>query len=373
MKKKILLALSLLAPMFSGCRNAKENLLNITFGKLYDFSLSTEVSHLYLHTTNITYDDLTRKIENKENFLLCVYEYKTLSKGGNIECTCYSSFAYSLNKYMQRHNAEIYAIDPNDFASNDRFSLSVVLGGQTLALFSKGKLIDQKNTSKDELSTLEKIEDYLSPKINWSKMLYVSKKQLDDMLETKGVYTIGFLRKTCSDCSYLNYNFLKKYNENSFNKNIYVIECDTEAIRYNASNEFDKEMWQNFKDEYGLSNKYNVQYGFIEGYVPSFLTYSISETKKEHYGQMVIDQAVYMNDTLEKDNGICKVANSYWNGSSHPFFEELAGDVITNLLSLEIEKDNYNEYEGLGLYWKKEAAAAYHDPLLKGFLDYYSK
>ncbi len=372
MKKKILAIFSLVIPLLSGCDNSSTS-LRVTFGRLYDSSYSGNVSNLYLYTTNISYDDLNRKITNKESFVLCVYEYKTLLEGGEIECTCYTSFASSLNKYMKKNNAEIYAIDPSDFSSNDRFSLSIALGDQTLAIFSNGLLLKQENSSNDGLSSLEKVESFLDSSISWSNILYVSKEQLDSLLKEKGRYTVGYLRKTCSDCAYLNYNFLKEYSKKELNTPLYVIECDVPGIRYDSLNKLDKEQWQSFKDEYGLSSKYDLSFGYDEGYVPTFLTYTNNGQSYAHYGELVSDGAVYMNDTLSLENGVYKVAGSYWDGRNHPFFESLSADVKTSLIGLEIHDGQYSDYGDDGVYWNKEYSSKYHDPLLEGFLDYYTK
>lgn len=372
MKKKFTLLISLVSPLLSGCNNSTSS-LRITFGKLYDSSLSGKANDLYLHTTNISYDDLNRKIQNKENFILSVYEYKTLLEGNEIECTCYTSFAYSMNKYMQKNNAEIYAIDPNDFASNDRFSLNIALGDQTLAVFSDGKLLKEEHNSDNALSTLEKVEGFLDSSISWSKMLYVNKNQLDSILKSEGIHTIGYLRKSCSDCAYLSYNFLKEYNKGGFNKEIYVVECDVIGIRYDSSNKLDKEQWQSFKDEYGLSNKYNTNFGYLEGYIPAFMTYANNGQSYTHFGDFVSDGAVYMNDVLTIENSVCKISDSYWNGSSHPFFELLDSKTKTTLKGLTIVEGEYEDYGDDGILWKREYSSKYHDPLIRGFLDYYTK
>ena len=86
--------------------------------------------------------------------------------------------------------------------------------------------------------------------------------------------------------------------------------------------------------------------------------------------------AVYLNDTLTIENGICKVASTYWDGGrKNPFLASLDASIESNLLGLEIPEGEYTtDTYGSETYtsWNHEAAAKYHDPILKGFLDYYA-
>lgn len=367
MKKKIL-PLVLFMPIFSfSCSGKEERASSMTFGKLYDSSLSKDVNSFYLHTTNISYEEYAKKVANKENFVLAAYEYKTLMEGKEIDCLCYASFASSLRKYMEKHNAEIYAIDSSELSSfSERYGLNFLLGEQSLAIFEDGKIKKQETSGEERLSSLEKMESFFKD-VSWSKMLYINKEQLDSFLKTRGTYTIGYLRKTCSDCSYLSYHFLKEYNEKTFQKEIYVIECDVEGIRY-TDGEFDQENWSSFKNQYGLSSEWNASFGYGEGYVPSFFTYEV----KGKNDLSVVDGAVYANDVLEYQNGTCRIIDSYWDKREHPYYSSLGKGIQTNLLGLKIAKEDCLEVDSQ-YYWMKEKMAKYHDPLMEGYLDFYAK
>ena len=367
MKKKILpLILFTILSSFS-CGGKEEKTSFMTFGRLYDSSLSKDINSFYLHTTNISYEEYGKMVSNKENFVLAVYEYKTLMQGKDIDCLCYTSFASSLRKYMEKYNAEVYAIDSSDLSSfSERYGLNLILGEQTLAIFEDGKIKKQETSGEEKLSSLEKMESFFE-NVSWSKMLYINKKQLDSFLETKGTYTIGYLRKTCSDCSYLSYHFLKEYNKKDFAKEIYVVECDTDGIRY-KNGEFDQESWVSFKNQYGLSNQWNTSFGYGEGYVPSFFTYKANSEND----LSIIDGAVYGNDVLEYQDDYCKIKESYWDRREHPFYSSLEKEIQTNLLGLEVIKEDCLEAND-EYYWKKEKMAKYHDPLMKGYLDFYTK
>lgn len=367
MKKKVFFLIFFNVLSSFSCTIFHKKNTSITFGRLYDSSLSKDVNSFFLHTSNITYEEYAKKVSNKENFVLAVYEYKALMEGKDIDCLCYTSFASSLREYMEKYNAEIYALDSSELSSfSERYGLNLLLGEQTLAIFENGEIKKQETSGEERLSSLEKVENFFE-NVSWSKMLYINKEQLDTFLETNGQYTIGYLRKSCSDCSYLSYHFLKEYNQKTFDKNIYVVECDEEGIRY-KDGEVDSEGWSSFKDQYGLSNKWNLSFGYDVGYVPSFFTYQVSGKGNIS----IIDGAVYGNDVLEMKDGVCSVQVSYWDKREHPFYSLLNKEVRTNLIGLEIASDDYLKAND-ECCWQKEKMAKYHDPLLKGYLDFYAK
>lgn len=371
MKKRFLFALILPLGLLTSCSNDSKS--HITFGKLFDSSLGMTSSSLYLHTDNLSYFDLNRKVSNKENFVLAVYEYKTLEEGKDIDCACYFSFAASLMKYMEEKNAQVFAIDPSDLKGvSNMFSLDISLGEQTLAIFKDGNVISQEKDGDDNLSTYEKVASYLDNNVTWSDMLYINVNQLNTMSIKGQEFTVGYLRKSCSECSYFSYNFLKEYNTKAFNKKIYVIECDDKGIRYDENGEYDGDTWQSFKDYYGLSSLYNKNFGYDIGYVPSFFTYK-GDGSSLYPASDIIDGAVYFNDTLGVSNDICKITSSYWDNRSHPFFSSLDSSVRTNLVGMEVAYENIEISLLLSINWKKSDARKYHDVLMKGFLDYYSK
>lgn len=371
MKKHFLLPLILSLGSLASCSN--DSKVNITFGRIFDEALGTSSSSLYLHTDNLSYFDLNRKISNKENFVLLVYEYKTLEKGEDIECTCFSSFAASLISYMEEKNAQVFAIDPSDLENvTNMFSLDISLGEQTLAIFKDGNIFSQEKNGNENLSTYEKVSSYLDSKVNWSSMLYINLNQLNTFSIKGKTFTVGYLRKSCSDCSFLSYNFLKSYNSKKFSKEIYVVECDVIGIRYNENGEYDANIWQSFKDNYGLSSLYNKNFGYDEGYVPSFFTYK-GDGSSLYPASDIIDGAVYSNDVVTLKNGVANISKSYWNGKSHPFFSSLSDDTKTNLVGTQVDSSGYTFNEDGTSSINNPDTKTYHDPLLKGFLDYYSK
>lgn len=367
----------LLTSSLLSCGGDDPNLVDVTFGTLFDSSLASGANDLYLHTENISYRDLASKIKYQESFVLLVYEYKTLEVGESIDCTCWIGFSLALTAYMKENNARIYGIDPNDFSHGaDYYSLKLYTGEATLAIFGDGVLKYQTTNGNDALNSLEKVKKYFSGKLTWCEnLLYLSKKQLDGMFEKKDLFLVDYTRKGCPDCSYINRHFLKERGRDYQGKTVYLLECDKEGIRY-ENGVVNQEKWSLFKDEYGLSSIYNKDWGYGAGYVPTFIAYQ-PKGNETHKGEAVIDMAVYLNDTLTIENGICKVASTYWDGGrKNPFLASLDASIESNLLGLEIPEGEYTtDTYGSETYtsWNHEAAAKYHDPILKGFLDYYAQ
>lgn len=370
MKKRglLLFAIGMLLPL-SGCISSSPSKTNLPYGRSYDASLGTGANSLAFHTDNISYAELSKKIEYQENFLLLVYDYSSLLKGVVDDCACWYGFASGLDQYLQTYQAQIFGINPSDFAKgSNAFGLRFVDGEVTLALFENGKLRSQKTNGNDTLSNLEKIESYLDPFVQWGAFRYLSKAQVDSKLLKNEAFTLGFVRKTCSDCAYLNYHFLKEYGAKA-KGTIYLLECDTEGIRL-KDGEYAASQWQSFKDEYGLSNLYNTSFGYLTGFVPTFVAYR-PNGKEMHFAEAVYDMAVYLNDTLSQNETDVYLSASYWDGSrTHPFLSNYP-KLLSNFIGLSIPESDYERY-GETYFWKKEAAAAKEDPLLQAFLDTYA-
>lgn len=340
----------------------------LSFRKLYDASLGTGADSLPLHTENISYAELSKKIEHKENFLLLVYDYSFLLEGIPNDCTCWSGFATGFDQYLQKYDALAYGVNPADFPSgSDSFKLRFVEGEVTLAVFIDGTLLHQTTNGDETLSNLEKIETYLDDKVIWGKFLCLTQKQLEEKFAKKDEFALGFLRKTCSDCSYMTYSLLKKEGVGLPGK-IYLLECDSEGIRY-KNGVYDPNQWQTFKDEYGLSNVYNTTYGYDKGYVPTFIMYRPkgNETRKAN---AVYDMAVYLNDTLEQDGDTVKITKSYWDGTRKHHFTVSSPNLEMNLLGRVIPEGDWDK-SGDTIVWKRDKAADVEDFFLRGFFDYY--
>jgi hypothetical protein len=335
--------------------NDTVNAVNLDFGRLYDSSLSpTEFAG---RVTSLTYSGLLARHSNQDNFLLLVAEV-------NSTCVCFAKFRTTLLHYLSVYNADLYVIAPSEFDGAGKDTFNLKLGGQgyeTLAIFKEGSVAYQNQRAGEEDSWSNDYDTFLAwvkARVHIPAMLYVKLDQLDSLEQSHSEYVLGFLRASCPDCSYLTRHFLKSFNAGDLNES-YVIDCDAPGIRYDAQGNYDAAQWQAFKDKYGLSLLNNKEFGYGTGYVPCFGFYNNGN---------IDDFAVYVNDALTlNSDGSASVSKTYWDDSRvHPFFEKLDKSVVTDLQGLAVPKADVDDGS-----WAYDAAAKYHDPLIKGFLTYY--
>ena len=337
----------------SGCSKSVEQ-VNLDFGRLYDSSISDE--SLSGHVTSLTHSTLEGKISNEDSFVLLICDIDST-------CTCFATFRVTLISYLKNKNLDLYTIKPTEFdggAETHDLKISAAEGYEDLAIFSNGSLKyqNQRNGSDDSWSNdYSTFADYLKERVSIPSMLKISKDQLETLDDSYDHYVIIYSRESCPDCSYLSKNFLRSFNKGDWNTS-FIIDCDVEGIRY-KDGAYDAEQWKAFKDQHGLSNVSNTEYGYDVGYVPTLQFVSNGSIE---------DMAVYFNDSLSANNdGSYKVSMSYWNGSrEHNFFSSLANEVTTNFNDIVITSDQVSDGR-----WNKDAASKYHDPLVKGFLSFY--
>ena len=363
MKKRFLLSAILMSlSLLSSCGKSEEEAINLTFGKLYDWSLPEKVEE---HLVNITHSELSSLIKDKKEFILFVYDKDNT-------CTCYEDFEKVAILLLQKKNALIYGIAPTEFdGGHETFGLNIAKSEETVAIFKDGKLKHQKTTSGANDPFLEESAflDWFYEKAHFSKMLYVEYNQLLDLFEKGEQFTVGFLRSSCSDCAYVEDTVLSSFNaKDSYSRNSYVIECDTEGIRL-SNGVYDELSWAGFKDRFGLTSSSNEDYGYGQGFVPSFYTYSGATSLEERL--RIVDAAVYLNDTIKEDSadGSYYVADSFYTEERKPLLNFLGNTKIDTEIIKGIKIPKQDVENGM---WKKSAAAKYHDPLLLGFLEAYA-
>lgn len=347
MNKKISLFLMpillLGAGSLSSCNG--DGKVNLVFGDQNATSYST-----------INFLDLKEKVNSRETFLLVV-QY---SDG----CGCWVNEARPIvEKFVNEKHVIIYHIKYEELSGggND-FGITIRTGEVSFAIFSKGEVARCITTSDGTaLKQYSSFKTYMSETVNLPRFYYVSLSQLDSLKASSKKNVIYFSRKTCSDCSYLNRNYLQDFlNEHSnYSKNIYVLECDAKGIRLDDEGNLDSEQWQAFKHQYGLSTLNNPTYGYDTGYVPTLQIVS---------NNSYLSQIVYFNDSITKQDEKYYVSNSYFTEERLPNLEYLSGFRGTKVLKgLEVPSSDvigYGDYH----FWDNEKAAKYHDLLMEQFL-----
>lgn len=381
-----LLAACLALPILTSC-GEKITEVALPFGQLYDSSSS--VSDTDHFRALAAHSDLKSKVEAEDSFVLIV-----LPK--DLGCTCWSNFCATINRYQAKKNLLIYSIGADQFddSSVSKFSLDVDAHLADVAIFENGTLKYQQKadgTSDSFAKDLTVFSDWMNARLSFSDMLYVNKTQMDALYAGTTPFTLGFVRTTCGDCSYVESNFLKEYNKTSHSVS-YLIDCDVNGIRYfNGSAPSSKDtatadekaastQWKTFKDDYGLSNEYDTDFGYDGGFVPTWFHLNPSANTETKPWGAIDDADVYFNDTVIPDSGSYKVSSSFFDGKRNLLFLgdadalQKGGCTTTTLTGLALDSsqiDVYHLESGDYYVWNHEAAAKYHDPLLKSFLEKY--
>ena len=360
MKKRFLFCAVLTSlGLLSSCQKEEAELINITFGKLYDSSLAESIEN---HVETIKHSELSSLVSSKKEFILLIYDR-------NNTCTCYEEYEKTILSFIKKKNALIYGIAPTEFdGGHETFGLNISKNEETIAIFEDGEVKHQKTTSgdHDEFMKEENFSSWLTMRVHFSKMLYVNLDQFLALFNKGEQLTVGYLRGSCLDCSYVEDAVLSPFNRKDNNVS-YVIDCDVDGIRL-TNGQYDERQWNTFKEDFGLSSSGNEDYGYGLGYVPSFYTYG--GQKAQTVSERIVDGAVYLNDKIEKnaETGDYYVADSFFTEERKPLLGFLGNSKVETAVikGLKVPMEDVENGE-----WKKSAAAKYHNPLLEAYLTAY--
>ena len=335
------------ASFLGGCSSSKK--IDLMYG---DLSVND--------VTSLSYDSLKEKFDSKDTFLLTV-QY---SDG----CACWRSDAHPIYiKYIEERHVPIYHIRLNQLdEGGSRFGITIITGNVSFAIVENGEV--KHCVTTHETSTLKKYDDfksYLESLVTLPRIYNVSLDDVDDLYRKDEKNIIYFSRRTCGDCSYINEHFLKSWSEShpNYKKNIYMLDCDQPDIRLDDEGNYNQEQWFQFKDDYGMSEKNNPDYGFDGGYVPSFYLIQGSLSKTTF-----LSGAVAFNDTLVKEEDSYVVRNTYYSQARIGKLAYIDDTVSPKYLEgMKVNSSEVNEKYGM---WKHEAAEKYHNIYLEKFLAY---
>lgn len=347
MKKILLSLIALLTLSCISCSPPVEK-TRLTYGS---YIAQDDATNGYM----IDYESLNKRIQYDETMLVAIYP------GVNSTCGCWQSFKDTIERFVDEYHYKIYCLNyydiydrtdvPYDFIKfDDRPTFHIISNKQIIY-----KLDYKDDDSPFHSHTVLKgvVDSYVNAPI----MYEIDDASIDDK-RNEEKSRIFYLRSTCGDCNYVIPNVLIPYfNNKETNEKLYVYDLD--PLRNDTTN---PDAYQNFKDNYGLSNAINTQFGYGVGYIPTF-QYLENGTIKS--------QCVYFNDTIGKrEDGSYYIADSYYTNerlSSLEYLNEYEGAKVLKDINLNAE----DVYDSLSyISFKQEKAASYHDPLLKAFLDY---
>lgn len=329
--------------VLSGCSNKSK--VGLIYG---DYRTET--------ITNISYLQLSTKIQEEENFLLSIEPTSY--------CACWRDFKLVAENYIKNNHVIIYRIKINEFGE-DKFGLNLKEGYTSFAIFENGKVVrDVASDNGQILKDDSEFAKYMEDNVTLPTMFYVSLDQVNEMYISEQNSAIYFSRSNCPDCTYVDRYFLKDYSLSNRNTNkLYILDCESIGIRkYDEEGNLTPEsavLWQNFKDDYGLSNKNNSKFGFDTGFVPTFFLLN-----KNQY----LSGAVYFNDTLVEDGSSYKIESTYYSQNRMQYLQYLDSS-LPSIEGMQISSDQVGKI-GNYVYWKQDCAAKTHNKYLEKFLNY---
>ena len=348
MKKNIILSLiSLIA--LTGCTPIDGgNKVSISYGSTYD-----------QEKVELTYAELRKKVDNEESFLLALHPGQL----DTIRCTCWKTFSYELDKYVQTNLPIVYSANIYEITEKaENFGLSDPAGEDPgFAIFEKGTLNKQffYNSKQGFWGNKDAFKEMIEKRINQPKIIYIDDTKLDEVKAGHN-QLVTFVRKSCSDCAYvLPNNFEPYFNNINNNKLLYAYDLEDLGYYKKEMSEDEQTAYNNKKASLGLTSASNSNYGYGTGVVPTTFVYDNNQ---------IIDGNVFFNDSIEQRDDKWYVSQSYYDGVRPLHYV----DGLSPLVNMEIDAQYIGDYYGYK-YWKSENAAIYHAAFLNAFLEMYAK
>ena len=378
MKTKLLLAL--IAPMMmtsiSGC--TFNSGMKLTYGTYITSEDATNNDAI-----EINHSQLFEKMDenskfNKENFIVVVAP----TNG----CLCWTKFQPVLKQFIKDTHYLVYTIKVTEFNDNNSdFGIKMQQGHVSMAIV-KGTKIVKQYLSSSIFDSADALKAEVNKYVKAPEMYFVDQDYLENKIKnTRETVLVEFYRSTCSDCKNSNtYSVWDFANSHKFTNKMLVIDMDNLEFKGTQKYETDSDgnyvldergqkiktedyqlEYQRFKDLYNLSNKFSPEYGYNNGYVPTFQYYERGEVK---------DASVYFNDTVELVDGELYVTDSFYSAERVGNLHYLDGIKTKYLEGLKLTKDDVDDYTayGYGYMWKAEKANEYHKPLFEAFMKKYA-
>lgn len=349
MKKKLIL--TLVAPVMClsliGCHS------NVGMKLTYGTYLSTTDSDKN-DAVRMSYVQLAAHMEEEgefrnENFLLTIAPVNG--------CVCWTKFQGVLKQFIKETKYLVYQINCDEFGDNN-YGLIFQDGHVSFAIIKGGTIIKQY-MSHSILESTEALKAEVNKFVKAPELYYVDEPFLNEAIKNGETALVEYIRSGCSDCNYVSPNIIWPYaHQNVFKTKMYVIDIQD---LYDTKD--DSSDYQDFKNQYLLSETFDAEYGYGNGVVPTFQFYERGKIQSA---------SVTFNDELGKVDGVLQVTKSFYTPERLQVLG-YARNVKNNILQgLNIPDGDATEWNG-HYFWNQSKAAEYHKPLLEAFLNTYTK
>ena len=354
--KKILLLPLLVLPLLTGCDGNKEvEKCRLTFGSKMQEGNKDAIKELS------NSELLVKTRDQQEVFLLAVYQDQYSE-----DCLCWKTFKDVLKTYCYKFDGLVYMYN----AHNQDETLSHLkiekLNESTpyLYIFNGEKLVKKFSHANNrqrkifEDISAKEMMNQVNEYVERPLLYYVDEENIvDDTIQV-----VMFMRSGCSDCKYTLSEVILPYIDS--HNNVLDI-CLFDMQKYYDMAKFyeeEKEVYQNLKDKYGLSEKEGNPFGYQQGVVP---------TIQYRKNGKIEAAAIYFNDIVsKKEDGSYFISDSFYSEERKEALKDqyIFPNVIKGMtLSEGVIEGNNDTY-----YWAQEAANRYHKPNFEAFLDYYA-
>ena len=355
--KKIISLLPLIpALILSSCGGEKLDTSKIALdtGNIYASNISLSDIH------QLDYDELEALTIDKQSFVLVTFN--------DINCGCWRDFYPLFVKFANEYHYTVKLFDVGLFSGHsNKFGVySVTNHMPGICFFKRGKLIRQtvygKNAENNRkmFKEYDKFKDFMLENVYLPKIYYLDKEILDSKISNDEDFTLYVARTSCGDCGRIEKDYIHSWvdkNKNvTLNSPLYVFDIQ----KYRS----DMTVYQEIKDTYGLSNAINTDFGYDDGYVPTFQRWEDGE---------ISDMITVLNDSVDETLTV----TSYFN-QARLAKSQLLKDTGTKYLfdqKVVTEKDVTSiEYEGhTYTFLSQDTQYQWHQPVVELFFNTYIK
>ena len=238
-------------------------------------------------------DGLQEKIENEDSFVLIIMLSSCSS--------CHLFKEEVLNPYIQETKATVYGIYSYDLDGEKKYpNKPKYKKAPAIVIYNKGEDIYSLNYDyeNETFSSVEGFKKFMSEYVIEPKLIEVSEKALDAMLNNNESFLLYIGWNKCGDCALINENVIQPYLINSeSNTNIYYLETD----KYRSKRPYEEPVLSDNPTEEELEAKANWDAWIAFANKYNFATYKNGKVPTIQYYENGIfkDMIVYLNDYIE--------------------------------------------------------------------------
>lgn len=341
MKKNCLVFLSIIPTLLLGLvscgNNGDSHVTHLDYGTIRETDITTIKA---LH--ELTYDELTSKINHKDSFVLVTY---------HDGCGCWTDFDHDvLTPFINETHLNIEYMNITSFNNKNNYGLFLVpVDMPGIAIFNRGKLTvnvwrdGNVNPNYRMFNDLKLFKKFMEEVTVYPKMYYVEEAVLDEYISSNKEFNLYFGRASCPDCQEIDNMILRKWNDE-------VTTVNNPLYLFDLQPFFTGGGYQDKLDKYGLSEVNNSELGYDIGHVP---------TLQHRKGSVIDDMCVVFNDKYSSSEG--KITKTYFTSSRVSHMKYLQGvsfqTVFEDMQMTYAQYQKYNE--------------TYHYPIANRFISYY--